>query len=210
MMSLFPADRPLSRTWSMVTQMAWETAKVSRPTSLLSFLRFFLSPLLFLFSLLTCSPFSLRPPFSSSSPVTSSSPVCSALTILSFSFFHPSVPFGSHPPLSFSRWVSGPPVNRVLCPIEQRLDSFLKITRKTQPKHSETHKQRLLLVCNHRAYFETQTKSQSASKVLNGLVCFAKQRITYYWLLCVHQMWYPLHFLQSCSICWRNLKTIWH
>lgn len=41
MVSLFPADRPLSRTWSMATQMAWETAKVSRPFSLLSFPRLF-------------------------------------------------------------------------------------------------------------------------------------------------------------------------
>ncbi|KAA8592717.1 hypothetical protein FQN60_018172 [Etheostoma spectabile] len=67
MMSLFPTDQPLSRTWSMATQMAWETAK--------PFVSFFAA-------------------------VTFFSPVCSALTILSFSLFHPSVPFNSHPLLS--------------------------------------------------------------------------------------------------------------
>lgn len=66
MMSLFPADQPLSRTWSMVTQMAWETAKVSRPTSLLSFLLSSIPLVLVLFSLLTHSPSSPYSPFPSS------------------------------------------------------------------------------------------------------------------------------------------------
>lgn len=104
MMSLFPADQPLSRTWSMVTQMAWETAKVSRPFSLLSFLLFSTPTTIATIPLFTVNsvPLFSRPSISFFAAVTFLCPVCSSLTILSFSLFHPSVPFGSHPLVSFS------------------------------------------------------------------------------------------------------------
>lgn len=170
----------------MVTQMAWETAKVSRPSSLLSFLLYSIPPLhtpSFLSSLLTQSPSSsLCPPFPSSLLTPFSPPVCSALTILSFSLFHPSVPFGSHPLLSFSRCFSGPPVNRVLCPVGHRPGSFLQIATKTQHKHSATHRERILLMSSDRAHFESQNKTElttQSSEVLNGLFHSVTQRMAH-------------------------------
>lgn len=64
-------------------------------------------------------------------------PACSALTILSFSLVHPSVPFDSRTPLSVPCCLSGPLVNRVLCPVGQRLDAFLQTVRTTPHKHSD-------------------------------------------------------------------------
>lgn len=104
MMSLFPADRPSSRTWSMVTQMAWETAKVSRAFSLLSsLLRAASPPPPYTIPPLPVNsvPLFPQPSVSFSAAVTFLCPVCSTLTILlSFSLFHPSVPLSSRPPAS--------------------------------------------------------------------------------------------------------------
>lgn len=154
----------------MVTQMAWETAKVSRPFSLLSFLLYSIPPTIPLFSVKSVPLFS-RPSVSFFAAVTFLCPVCSALTILSFSLFHPSVPFGSHPLVSFPRCSSGPPVNRVLCPLGQRLGAFLQNTAQT---FSDTQGRYFLLVSSLRAHLETQNKtrlsSQSASEVLKGLL----------------------------------------
>lgn len=58
--------------------------------------------------------------------LTFSCPVCSTFTVISFSLFHPSVPYSSHPLLFSPRCFSGPLVNRVLCPFGQRLSSFLR------------------------------------------------------------------------------------
>lgn len=56
-----PADRPLSRTWSMVTQMAWETAKVSKPFTTVPLFTWCPSSLDFSF-LLHCCHLSPYPP----------------------------------------------------------------------------------------------------------------------------------------------------
>ena len=136
MMSLFPADRPLSRTWSMVTQMAWETAKVSRPSSLLSFLLYSIPPPptpppppppppQFLSSQLTQSPSSLGPPLPSSllSPFSPPS-VPPSQSSLSASSIHLSLSalilFCPPPAVSLV-----PPVNRVLCPLGQKTGLLL-------------------------------------------------------------------------------------
>lgn len=133
MMSLFPADQPLSRTWSMGTQMAWETAKVSRPSSLLSFLLYPTPP--------TTTTITATPLFSVNSVSLFSRPCvfllrCCHLVLppsvppsqssLSASSIHLSL-FGSRPLLSSHRCLSGPPVNRVLCPLGQRLDRLFAI-----------------------------------------------------------------------------------
>lgn len=59
-------------------------------------------PLLLVLSSPSTRPLSFfERPFPSFAAVTFWCPVCSALTIHSFSLIHPSVPFGTHPPLSF-------------------------------------------------------------------------------------------------------------
>lgn len=144
-MSLFPADQPLSRTWSMVTQMAWETAKVSRLSSLLSFLlsstpppptprhhHHHLSSLLTCLPLLSCLCFLLSychlflpRLFHPHDPLFQPLPSICSFRLLSSSVL---------PPLFL--WSSGPLVNRFWRPIGQKLGSLLKIATITQYKHS--------------------------------------------------------------------------
>lgn len=161
MMSLFPADQPLSRTWSMVTQMAWETAKVSRPSSLLSFLLYPIPPSTIpLFPVNSGSLFS-RPSVSFFAAVT---------------FFLPRL-FRPHNPL-FQPLPS-------ICPFRLPSSSVLPPAVSLVPRSIEccvhlgkdwvhscnlktfSETQGKDLTCEHRAHFETQNKS--ASKVLKGL-----------------------------------------
>lgn len=151
MMSLFPADLPLSRTWSMVTQMAWETAKVSRPSSLLSFLFYSIpppsSPPSLLSSLLALPSFPPKLSISLFAAVTffplpsvssqQTSHFQRLLSICLFQLLSSCVPF---PAVSLVSCM----VNRVLCPI---MDKYWFASCKFLHKHQHSAAQRKHLVC---------------------------------------------------------------
>lgn len=132
-MSVFPADQPLSRTWSEATQMAWETAKVSRP-----FFTLICPPLLYPLLLDLSSP-SIRSPSFLERPFPSSllsplCPVCSALTIHSFRLIHPSVPLGTHPLLSFPPLLLWPPGQSTVVSSWAKTGPFLTNRFKNTPQ----------------------------------------------------------------------------
>lgn len=169
----------------MVTQMAWETAKVSRAFSLLSSLLRPVPPhphpALSLRSLLTHSLSFLSPPFPPRLPSPFCGPVCSTLTILlSFSLLHPSVPLGSRPPASFPLlclW--SPPTPPCSTPLSQtgccvHSGSFFADRCESAAETlSRTQGETFFTCVSLKAHLQTQNKTwlfaQSASKVLKGL-----------------------------------------
>lgn len=171
MMSVFPADQPLSRTWSVATQMAWETAKVSRPFFALICPPLLCPLLLHLSSPSTWSPSFLERPFPSSllSPFCAPS-VPPSQSTLSGSFIHLSLSaLILHCP--FPRCFSGPLVNRPLCPVGQRLGLFSQTASRTRHKQPAAHREGVWLVSRLRAHLETQNNlsSQATSEVLKAL-----------------------------------------